>query len=1007
MAYILDTTKQASTEGVVALSVTFEEWFAATDLQAGDYIMVCASNQTGTAPLTLTGATGTWTRLDNIDTPRIGTTSRNQVWWHKYDGTTFPTAPTAGGGASGAWAVLAWVVRDAPDVVDQSWIDVNTRADETALVRVHTMPSVTTTQADCLILTVFTGIAAGAFETPDNFWGVDIGVRRVSDNSTISGANNRVIVSSRAQFAAGATPAYDFVQGATAGSRSQRWTIAIKNKVGGARPIGLMNPPVRVTDFFEDNTFTAASLTSLSTIHATMAGQPTFAPATISPPTTTNGIWSGILDWFRNISITPPTATTGVSGVYWNLSSAQDYTAGVWSLFFQRAIVTSDSPLGPYHYFADAAGNWSIYQFLTRAENSNYITLIRYLPDEVRVDGSATPPDLSAITRRGVAYHQIASSVGGRAFSVRAECIQPFSAPITLVGGGANNPITARTVSKVLRTGAAFRIAFTQGQSQQMITMPYQIGDGVTPTYVNDEAQALEYPTVGGVLGYTVLSNRQVIRIKASADDSISLAAGIKGTSRQQDLVIDPASSTDATYGFAGTFLGWKVTGKTGVPMEGATWIDCAKIDGKGGSYDNCTFRDCTSTDAALRLENGGSAAGASFIKGAETYAIEVQGTGTINIAEATFSGYTKPLNILASSGTVTIELGPDDAQPTYDTAGATVVFDQAVVLSTASVEWTQTGSSVQVYNVTSNTEIYAAANVVGTSWSLSYTPPTSFDVGDVVRVRIRKAGYEPIEATAIVGSTGWSVFGDQVVDSRYSASSPANYTVDYINLKIRATGSRASFLAQEIVDIVRQAETTLDGIKLPEFAKVSGLVTLSPGVSTALTVELEGWQLSWASGSVPQATVGGGNVVGGIGGDPVEDVVGGPQVTVNLSAAATQVSVGSGVLPSDIVAIAAAVWDTVLSSHLTAGSTGEALDAASVGGGGGATAQDVWEYSNRTLTASSDPSATTIAAAVWDSTLSAHLTAGSTGEALDARALETTAQSAVSAARLAQQVSA
>jgi hypothetical protein len=105
---------------------------------------------------------------------------------------------------------------------------------------------------------------------------------------------------------------------------------------------------------------------------------------------------------------------------------------------------------------------------------------------------------------------------------------------------------------------------------------------------------------------------------------------------------------------------------------------------------------------------------------------------------------------------------------------------------------------------------------------------------------------------------------------------------------------------------------------------------------------------------------------VGGIAGDPIEDVVGGPQVTVRVSADATVVATGSGVLPADITAIAAAVWDTVLASHLTAGSTGKALDDASAGGGGGgATPADIWTYATRTLTASSDPTASDIATAV------------------------------------------
>ena len=61
MAYVLDITKRAGTEGSADASLAFEEWFTADDgLQAGDYIMVCASNQTGTNALTLTSSVGTW-----------------------------------------------------------------------------------------------------------------------------------------------------------------------------------------------------------------------------------------------------------------------------------------------------------------------------------------------------------------------------------------------------------------------------------------------------------------------------------------------------------------------------------------------------------------------------------------------------------------------------------------------------------------------------------------------------------------------------------------------------------------------------------------------------------------------------------------------------------------------------------------------------------------------------------------------------------------------------------
>ena len=255
----------------------------------------------------------------------------------------------------------------------------------------------------------------------------------------------------------------------------------------------------------------------------------------------------------------------------------------------------------------------------------------------------------------------------------------------------------------------------------------------------------------------------------------------------------------------------------------------------------------------------------------------------------------------------------------------------------TASVNGIEPGSRIQVYNVDTTTEI-ANEIIAGTSWTLNYNEGTDFTNGDVVRIRVRFPGFLPYETLAIASLAGWSVLADQAIDPIYNGTTPANVTVDYVNLKIRATSTRADFQAQEVVDIIRAAEATLDGIRLVGFADISGKVQLSPGIFTAITVDLISWQLSWAAFSVSQATVGGGNVVGGIAGDPVEDVVDGPQVTLQVSADATLVTVGSGVLPSDIVAIAAAVWDSVIANHLTAGSTGKALDDASAGGGGGLT---------------------------------------------------------------------
>lgn len=103
--------------------------------------------------------------------------------------------------------------------------------------------------------------------------------------------------------------------------------------------------------------------------------------------------------------------------------------------------------------------------------------------------------------------------------------------------------------------------------------------------------------------------------------------------------------------------------------------------------------------------------------------------------------------------------------------------------------------------------------------------------------------------------------------------------------------------------------------------------------------------------------------------------------------------AIGASELAADAVAeIADAVWDEALSGHLSAGSTGEALNAAGAAGdpwttslpgayGAGSAGYIVGTNINAAI--SSLPSAAGIADAVWDEATSGHTTAGTTAKAL------------------------
>ena len=420
--------------------------------------------------------------------------------------------------------------------------------------------------------------------------------------------------------------------------------------------------------------------------------------------------------------------------------------------------------------------------------------------------------------------------------------------------------------------------------------------------------------------------------------------------------------------------------------------------------YDRAKSRlvdNYTGQSAALVSRSGSLIDAGSYnvtIDATAAQAFAVSGN-TITIKASTYTGD------MTTTGVITLANGAQFVGTRTD-ANGTIAPPKTV-----SITGITAGSRLQIYNVTTATEVYNAV-VAGTSYSATYNEGTGYTTGDTVRVRLTydsaATAKLPFSGQAVVGSTGWSLLASQQDDTVYNTlavdgSAVTEFSADYPNVQVDISDPDGSTRVDRLYAWFVHTQSSEDGIRnwfagiVPEdeanFRIVTATLNLKiDNVAATGVTFVDGRRLYRDDGASPL----------------VGSTSGGGSITFFAGKVYTSVvSTASPVITGDIADVAPRVWNATLASYQTAGSTGAALDAASVGGGGGATAQDVWEYSNRTLTASSDPSATTIAAAVWDSTLSAHLTAGSTGEALDARALETTAQSAVSAARLAQQVSA
>jgi hypothetical protein len=394
--------------------------------------------------------------------------------------------------------------------------------------------------------------------------------------------------------------------------------------------------------------------------------------------------------------------------------------------------------------------------------------------------------------------------------------------------------------------------------------------------------------------------------------------------------VVDPASSNSANILSEGCAIsGMQPTLKDGCPAIGISFYDCNQINAKAalcnGILVSGTLESGTNS-AAMTATSGGTCVNSTFDGITSDYSLELTGNGP---ATYDLSGWdpgtpaVKPLRLTGTTGVWTISLALGQTQPDYDSAGATITWDQPVIQATGSVAGMVAGGRLYIYNQTTATEMVNSVQA-GTTYSINYDNGTGYTAGDTIVLRWRKPDYEDIELITTATTGGWSFTLSPVLDVHYTGTTPANVTVDYVNKKIRATSTRDTFTDQDVVDIIKNAEATLDGIRLTAFADIGGGTELTPGVFTALTVELiSPWQLSWASGSVANASVNG-NIVGGVAGDVVEDIVGGPQVTVRLAQAGTTVAVGSGVTQQDKDDIVAGVW-AYITRTLTSG-----------GGGGG-----------------------------------------------------------------------
>jgi hypothetical protein len=761
-----------------------DNWFT-EDQQSGDIIWVAVLNDAGNNPITIP----LWTEIEGT---APNNSSRCSCWYIEHTGTDI-TAPTISG-TSNDWIVFAILQRDT-DVTDV--INASARSDFPTDVFEYPAPSITTGEDDCLVYRIY-GLDTGGVTSPSYCYGIENLARFDRSN------NIGMYLDVETVGPSGLVPVATYnsgISGAGFDRDATTYTIAFNNKAGGNIMPSVNSQPLTIANYSE-----APTVFDLSTIRSTLLGVST-APLSINS-TIRNTDYSADLAWYGGYTryTVTPSASLAVQGLAKNITST-DMSANPYSVAFASQQTSLFSDDGPLFYFEDGAGSWVLWQPLTKDEfgNGRFRTLIARMPDQAFVDSSGVM-DWSDIVVTGFAQEVVSTSVGQRRLDVSCECVV---LPAKAIGGSADNPVTSGMIAESFNTGLGFYRSSSNGEGQDVIAASVEIGDFQTKTHFIGRADSLGYPVGGSdvLTGYNCGDYVFDFTVKASDACVIDFRSFIARAGNLQTITIDPLSSVLADYLTDGWIAdGYSVNWISGVPCPNANFSRCGVLDIKGAEFIGGTVTGSVSATHAMTATDG-AVIGYSFDKGAETYAIELPSVdGSYDLSRSSFSGYTIELNITAATGTTTINLSSGQAEPTYTTVGATVVFLTPVIEGLASITNMVVGSRLEIINETKGTKPYNDI-VASSSFSDTYVDGTTYSNGDIITVRINY--YSTITAkkefsqSVIATSSGWSVLADQIDDLVYNSIGldggiitkfQADYINDEVDLVVGADFSGAEF---------------------------------------------------------------------------------------------------------------------------------------------------------------------------------------------------------------------
>ena len=322
-------------------------------------------------------------------------------------------------------------------------------------------------------------------------------------------------------------------------------------------------------------------------------------------------------------------------------------------------------------------------------------------------------------------------------------------------GYDGNFALTYSASAKTVATGSVY---FDGVPDAPFVTKARHYGflfNETSPTVTVDPYVVLSEAAASALTGCTINGGTKRITFSVGTIDTASELYDYSRYWSVTNLTLGvPFSRAGSLYSLAS---GWTVVDPS---IAGITWgggtIDWTSAGTKNGGFDSNVF--------------------------------DFKAAGTYEFGNATLSGTIEFIN--TSGGAVIVNV---PAGTIYTNTGPNITVNIAVDQAEALISGIVAGSRLQIYNVTTATEMVNAINAT-TSYSLGYPNGTDYSAGDVVRVRLTYCvgltAKLPVEYVTIANAAGWSVLANQQDDEVYIAngidgSTVTEYSSDYLNVQV------------------------------------------------------------------------------------------------------------------------------------------------------------------------------------------------------------------------------